>query len=199
MRTRKPAATPRLVADLRASEAAQKELRWFFERALSEIEEPSNYGKMVERMIHGRRRLPRATRAFDTGAERRVEALHAARIIFERLDELRCYDRWVIRMLYEPAEWPRELDTAWGWLTPLVCALPSMADQFDDARSRGRTRATSVKAWLVEMVGLFGAELLAPLADEAQAAAATALAAYERTRGEASGSVVPDADEEVGR
>jgi hypothetical protein len=194
MRTRKPAATPRLVADLRASEAAQKELRWFFERALSEIEEPSNYGKMIQVVMYGRRRPRRDTRAFDTGAERRIEALHAARIIYERLEDLRCYDRWVIRTLYEPAEWPRELDTAWGWLTPLVCALPSMADRFDDARSRGRTEASSVKAWSVEIVGLFGAELLAPLADEAQAAAATALAAYERTRAGSPESVVPDGE-----
>ena len=190
---------PRAVAELRAGAAANEELAWFFERALSEIEVPSNYPSMVRRLLCGRRRLARDTRQADDGGERRAEAMHAARIIYDRLDELRSYDRWVICTLYTPAVWPAELEEEWGWLTPLVCALPATEKRFERARRRAKTTANRAVDWLADAVRLFGPEPFRDLAEQAQATAAGAMLAYESKR-RRPGSVVPcDRDEEDGR
>jgi hypothetical protein len=85
----------------RASVAALEELHWFFEYAAGEIEVPSNYEPMVRRLIYGA--LHEDTEQFDVAAERRVEALHAARTIYERLGSLPSYARWVIRTIFDPA------------------------------------------------------------------------------------------------
>jgi hypothetical protein len=94
-----PEETPLLVADLRASAVVHEELTWFFERALAEIELPSNFGAMVQGAMVGRIRRGGA-RQVETSDERRIEALHAARTIHGWLMRLRPMDRQVLVALY---------------------------------------------------------------------------------------------------
>jgi hypothetical protein len=76
-----------------------EELTWFFERALAEIELPSNFGAMVRGARAGR--CGRAdVRPVDGSAQRRVEALEAARTIHGWLMSLHPSDRQVLVALY---------------------------------------------------------------------------------------------------
>lgn len=179
-----------LVSSLRPSEAAREELTWFFERALSEIEIPSNYPQLITRLAY-RRPLRADTYQFDTGAERRAGALHAARIIYERLRSLEDFTRWVIRTLYDPRVRPEQLEAECGWLTPLVCTLPSVEEAFEEARARGGTSAETTAEWLAERVAWGGLAAIHLEYAEAQGAAARAHEAYERTRAGFPESVVP--------
>lgn len=102
---RAPEEAPLLIGDLRASAAAHEELTWFFERALAEIELPSNFEQVARSAIIGRRRRRRgAERPVDGGAERRAEALEAARRIHGRLMLLTTTDREVLRAVFASGE-----------------------------------------------------------------------------------------------
>lgn len=97
--TRAPEEAPLLVSDLRASAVVHEELSWFFERALSEIEQPSNFGAMVRGGRVGRANRAALT-TLDTSAERRVEALHAARAIHGWLMQLHPTDWELLAAVY---------------------------------------------------------------------------------------------------
>ena len=187
-------AAPLLVADLRASAAAQEELAWFFRSALSDIELPSNWCPTVRRAVYGGPRS-KDTRQMDTGAERRAEALHAARVIYERLKSLPRADCWVLTALYTPVEIPDTLARLCGWLAPLVCELPWTKKKLERAQREGRTRAPTAAEWLTQIVLVHGRDTLQPLVDEAQSIAARAVAAYEATRVGFPESVVPEGSE----
>ena len=90
---------PPLVADLRAGAVVHEELTWFFERALAEIELPSNFGAMVRIAAMGRTRRG-AARQVGTSDVRRIEALRAARAIHGWLMLLQPTDRDVLVALY---------------------------------------------------------------------------------------------------
>jgi hypothetical protein len=185
---------PLLVSELRAGAAAQEELSWFFGQALAEIELPSSWAPTVRRAVFGGPRR-RDTRQVDTGAEGRAEALHAARTIYERLKSLPRADIWVLTTLYTPVELPESLVKLCGWLAPLVCELPWTKSKLERAQREGRTRAPTAQEWLTEVVLVHGGAALRPLFDEAQGAAARAVAAYESTRLGFPESVVPDRKE----
>lgn len=82
-----------------ASAVVDEELEWFFERALAEIELPSSFGQVARRAIVGRGRRG-AGPPVDDGAERRVEALEAARRIHGWLMLLAPRDREVLVAAY---------------------------------------------------------------------------------------------------
>jgi hypothetical protein len=178
-----------LVGALGASDAADEELTWFFEEALSAIEPPSNYERMLMKLAL--RASTREANELDEAAEARVEALHAARTIYERLMTLAPDDRSVIRALYTPVDLPAWLEDACGWLTPLVCVLPLVLRELEEARACGRTQALTAADWLAGIVLAEGAEAVQPLVEEARGAAARALIAYESTRAGFPRSVVP--------
>jgi hypothetical protein len=181
------------------SAAALEELEWFFERALSDIEGPCNHERMSRRLIYGGP-LYTDTRQYDLGGERRAEALHAARTIYERLLSLPDLARWVIRTLFDPPRWTActaEVEDAFGWLSPLVFELPATREMHARAEAERRTGAPIRREWLAEVVARRGFAELQPLLDEAKQAAASALAEYEETRVGFPGSVVPEP--EVGR
>jgi hypothetical protein len=167
-----PSDSPLLVASLGATDAADEELTWFFEDALGAIELPTNHSASLRRRHH-RVRAP-DNREVDHSAEARNEALHAARIIYERLQKLSPEDLRVIRGLYTPADYPEWLEEAFGSLAPLVSAM----------RENWR-----------ELEGSPEEELL-PLLAEAGGDAARALRAYEATRVGFRRSVVPAREEE---
>jgi hypothetical protein len=178
-----------LVGALGASDAADEELTWFFEEALSAIEAPSNYERML-RLLALKVRTP-DTLEYDDGGEARAEARHAAGTIYDRLQRLAPDDCRVIRALYTPEDLPGWLEDACGWLAPLVCALPRTLRDLEEARADGRTLALAPAEWLAGIVLAEGAEGLQPLVDEARNAALRALAAYESTRSGFPRSVVP--------
>jgi len=89
-----------------ASAVVDEELKWFFERALSEIELPSSFGQVARSAIVGRagRRTRGLGRPIDDGALRRIEALEAARRIHGWLTLLAPRDREVLTAMYASAD-----------------------------------------------------------------------------------------------
>jgi hypothetical protein len=144
--------TSLLIASLGASDDAQAELSWFFQDALSAIELQSNYSKTYQRKLQRVRAAD--NREHDDDEESRVDALYAARAIYERLQRLAPEDLGVIRGLFEPRDVPESLEEACGWLAPLVCARGGAVSAADS-------------------------EALQRLIDEATGDAARALAAYD--------------------
>jgi len=183
-------ANAQLAQTKRTSDAANEELTWFFGPALSEIEGGSNYGSMIRAMNRfGRGRSGKS--ASDDGAEHRADALHAARIIYERLRSMPAAELAVLHTLYAPSNWPESLEQVFGWLTPLVCKLPWTVDWFETAQRRRATLACNVAAWLEGWLQVCGSVAITELFEQAKRIASRALEAYEAVRGEGA-SVVPD-------
>lgn len=91
------------VGDLPDPAAAHEELTWFFGPALSEIEPGSSYGAMVARLeVGGKARAHRAPRQAETAGDRRADALHAARRIYERLCKLPADERRLLQAVFAP-------------------------------------------------------------------------------------------------
>lgn len=178
-----------LVSDLRASEAANHELTWFFGRALTDIEPGSNFWPLVQRALSGGYERMRSS-------EDRADAMHRARKIHDRLCRLPPRDLWVLRTLYGPAgRIPGIIDDFCGWLAPLVCALPRVVSEYESAYRGRQTDVDSPAERLKERYVMFGMEEIdGPLA-EAQAAATRALKAYELVRG-GGPSIAPQFEEE---
>jgi hypothetical protein len=160
--------TSLLVASLDASEAAKKELSWFFQDALSAIELQSNHSRTCQRKLYNVRAAD--NREYDDDEESRVDALRAARTIYERLEKLAPEDLRVLRGLFEPRDIPESLEETCGWIAPLVCARTDSRPEADP-------------------------EALQRLIDEATGDAVRAIAAYEATRGGDRGCVVPSREE----
>ena len=187
-----------LISDLRASEAINEELEWFFGPALSEIEPGSNFWPLAQRALGGGPRRGRGEWHSDGGqAVRRVDAMHQARKIYDLLKKLPPRDLWALRTLYTPGgELPRILDDLCGWLAPLVCALPWVVVAYQTAFELRETDAPNAAEYVKERYVMFGMpELARPMA-EAQAAATRALEAYQAIRGKGP-SLAPRNDEEV--
>jgi hypothetical protein len=150
---------------------------------------PSNYEAMVRCLVFKVR--GHGTSQYDDGAERRAEALHAARIIYERLKTLPDTQLSVLKTLYTPDDFPEALESVCGWLTPLVCALPRAHHELEQAGADGRTLALAPADWLTDLVLAKGAVAMKSLVDEARSVAFSALAAYESTRPAFGRSVLP--------
>jgi hypothetical protein len=156
---------------LGASDAAQAELVWFFRDARSAFDVPSNDPAVERRALYERR--GKDSYQADDRQEERAEALHSARIVYERLRKLLADDLEVIRTLFGP-EGPDWLEEECGFLAPLVCAL--VGDESDLA-------AAKIDGSLRDIV------------NEAHGVARRALAAYEATRAGFRRSAVPDRTE----
>jgi hypothetical protein len=129
--------------DVSPSEAAQAELTWFFNEAESAIDLPSNFVGL----------LTGASASSLQEVERRAEAMHSARKIYDRLERLRTADALLLAGLYTERPWsdavlqalPAGLAGA-AERSPLVCTA------YRRAIARGETPAKSVAAWIEEVV-----------------------------------------------
>jgi hypothetical protein len=187
-----------LISDLRASEAINDELEWFFGPALGDIEPGSNFWPLAQRALVGGPLRGRGEWQSDSGkADRRVEAMHQARKIYDLLCKLPPRDLWALRTLYTPgAELPRILDDLCGWLAPLVCAMPWVVVAYQTAFQLRETDVPNAAEYVKERYVMFGMPELAPRIAEAQAAATRALEAYQAIRGKGP-TLAPGDREEV--
>jgi len=116
------------VIDLPDPDTVHDELTWFFGPALSDIEPGSSYAAMVARLeCGGKARAHRAPRQADTASDRRADALHAARVIHERLAKLSALKRWLLRELFVPGS---AVDATW---TEARAAI----ETYEDVRGNG--------------------------------------------------------------
>ena len=173
----------RRFGDVLVSTEADEELTWFFNVALAQIEQPSN-----QATAWGGER-PGTLAAF----ERRAEALHAARKIWERLRQMGHGDAHALRALYTERPWPRALLRRFGHLVAVVAWLPAVRDAHLGARRRGTTDLDNVTAWLEERLAAKSDDL-AVWREQALRTCERAVAAYERARG--SGPSVTPKEEE---
>jgi len=180
-----------LVRALRASDAAHRELAWFFGPAACDIEPPSNYDLIVQQATYGGGRGRRGARTSEGGVEARADALHTARIIHERLRGVPRRQVAVLQTLYTPVEWPQAVQELCGWLTPLVCELSRTQRNFEKAEREGTTFAVDRAEWLEEWTERHGPSAALAALEQAHGLAARALAAYEAVRGSGP-SVAPD-------
>jgi len=165
--------------DVVPSREADEELAWFFNDAASAIETPSNYAANLSGQRH---------HALEE-TEARIEALHGARTIWERLTILDGRRARVLEALYEERLWPEALEGTLGPVVGVVVTTPGVRAEHLGALLRQRTAARDVKGWLEELVAQRSPSIAA-WHKEADRACAQALSAYERARGDGP-SVVP--------
>lgn len=148
----------RRFVDVLVSMEADAELTWFFNVAPMAIDVPSTQGILLRRRHPGEPDL----------VEARAEAMHAARKIWGRMQQIGQRYAYVLRALYTEREWPPALEERFEHLVGVVevnlGGLPDLAE----------VDAGTVFNWK----------------RNANRACASALGAYERARGK-SPSVVP--------
>lgn len=175
-----PAQLPLQFGDVRPSPQAQDELRWFFNQAEREIDEPSSFCALVAG----------STASSTALAERRQEAMHAAGTINRRLQSLGVSDALMLSGLYTERAWPKHMERVLGRLAGAVEASPTVRAQYLRALIGAQTRTKSVEAWLEELIERGGPASVEDWRREARLACAIASHAYELARGEGP-SVVP--------
>jgi hypothetical protein len=164
------------------SEAADAELTWFFNHAEIDIDLPSTFEGIVRGIS------PTSLEA----VERRLEAMHSARKIHDRLTRLRPPDSLLLSGLYIERVWPAAvLEALPGGLAGAAEASVRVRVEYVRAVGYARTRARSVAEFLEEVVREGRADLLAEWRAELEIACAIAINAYERVRGDGP-SVVPE-------
>lgn len=161
-------------------EAADEELRWFFNEAEAACEQPSNFVGLLAGMS------PTSLAA----VEERAEAMHAAGKIRKWLDAASTTDVLMLEGLYRERVWPKALTKVLGPLVGAVAAWPTVRVQHLRGRACGRTEARTVAEWLEE-TAKEKPHLLKGWRKEVELACAIAVRAYERARGERRPSVVP--------
>src|SRR5579859_2977230 len=174
----------RRFAGVSPSEAADAELTWFFNEAQSAVDTPSNFSGLFSGTS--------ATSMEEV--ERRAEAMHAARKVYDRLTRLRERDALLLCGLYTERPWPDAVVRALphglaGAAANAVCVRV----EFVRALAEGRTRATRIVEFIEEAAERRRWEVLARWRAELEPACAAALSAYERVRGSGP-SVVPQED-----
>lgn len=165
--------------DVSPSAAAESELRWFFNEAESEVDQPSNF----EGLVAG------ASRTSLEEVERRAEALHSAGKIRDRLRAVPLSCARTLEALFRERAWPPRVEEALGVLAGPVAAMPVVLAEHLRALAACRTSARTVAAWMEERVAADPAAL-APWRPEAEMWCRIAVTAYERARGRGP-SVVP--------
>jgi hypothetical protein len=171
--------------DVSPSEAAEAELKWFFNEAETAIEQPSNFQGLVAGCS------PTSLEE----VERRAEAIHAARKIHDRLQRLRSTDLLLLRGIYTEREWSEAVEEALpDGLAGAAEASVGVRVEYLRALARVQTRAKNAAAFVEEVVRKGRKELLVAWRSEVELACALAVAAYERVRGDGP-SVVPDDEE----
>lgn len=169
--------------DITPSETADRELRWFFNEAEMECDQPSNYVSLLAGITVEDRAA---------AVEHRAEAVHAAGKVRGRLEKLSTTDALTLEGVYRERMWSRRVETALGPLAGAVAALPTVRVLHLRALATARTEADTVAAWIEELAS-GRAAVLAAWKAEAERNCAVAIRAYERARGK-SECVVPDAE-----
>jgi hypothetical protein len=174
----------RMFGGVAPSEDAEAELRWFFNEAEAAVEMPSNY----QGLIAG------ASPTSMDAVERRLEAMHAARKISERLQGLRATDARLLAGLYTERPWSGAvLGQLPGGLAGAAAASVRVRMEYVRALASARTRVKSVSEYIEEVVRLRRCDLLAAWRVDLAPACALAVYAYEQARG-GGPSVVPEED-----
>ena len=158
--------------DVVPSEAADAELRWFFNEAEAACEQPSNFSRLAGGIS------PTSLAA----VEARAEALHAAGKIRKWLECVPTADSRMLEGVYRERVWPRVVIKALGPLAGAVAALSTVKVLHLRALRVARTEAGSVAEWLEERAKE-GAAVLEAWRQEAERSCAIAVCAYERARG----------------
>jgi hypothetical protein len=170
--------------DVSPSEAADAELTWFFNEAETAIDQPSNFQGL----------LAGASPTSLEEVERRAEAMHAARKIYDRLQRLRSTDRLLLSGLYTERACSDAMTEALpGGLAGAAQASVAVRVAYVRALARAETRAKGVVAFVEDVVRKARRNLVAEWRAELELACAVAVRAYERARGDGP-SVVPEED-----
>jgi hypothetical protein len=159
---------------------AHAELKWFFNEAEQAMDQPSNFCALLSGIS-------------PTGAEEvenRLEAMHAAGKINDRLKKVPTSYALLLAGVYTARVWPAKVEGVLGSLTGAVDSLPTVRAQYLRALIGAQTRAKSVAFWLEELVVMGGPAAVADWRREAELACAIAVGAYENARGTGP-SVVP--------
>jgi hypothetical protein len=172
----------RRFGDVLVGMQADEELAWFFNVAGTQMVQPS----ILASAFTGR--SPGSVEVF----EARVEALHAARKIWRRLENIGAREARVLETVYSERAWPGTLVRRFGPLAGVVEGLVGVRAEYLHARMSDRTAATSTAAWLEELVGRCSKELFV-WRKQGVRAREQAVKAYERARGKGP-SVVPPED-----
>jgi hypothetical protein len=159
--------------DVTPTEAAGRELRWFFNEAEEACEQPSNYEGLLLGGV-----VPTSLEA----VEDRAEAIHAAGKIGGWLKRMSVADALMLEGVYRERVWPRAVERALGALAGAVVALPTVKVLHLRALAGARTEAGTAAEW-VEEVAKERPEALGAWRVEAERAAGIAVRAYERVRG----------------
>jgi hypothetical protein len=129
--------TPRF-GNVAPSPEAHAELTWFFNGAEQAMDTPSNFCAL----------LSGASPTSMEAVEDRLEAMHAAGKINERLKKVPTTYALLLAGLYTQRVWPAKLQRVLGPLTGAVDSLPTVRAQYLRAIVGAQTRAKSVALWL---------------------------------------------------
>jgi hypothetical protein len=164
--------------------AADAELTWFFNEAEIAIDMPSNFLGLLTGV------LPTSLEA----VERRAEAMHSARKIYDWLQRIPSTDMRILAGFYTERPWSNVVNRALpGGLAGAAAASVEVRVEYARALGRAQTRAKNVVEFIEEVVRKGRLDLVAAWRDEVVVACATAVTAYERVRGDRP-SVVPEDD-----
>jgi hypothetical protein len=173
---------PRRFRDVTPSAAAEAELRWFFNEAEAEIDQPSNFCAL----------LAGASPTSLDEVERRMEARHAAGKINGWLKRLHTTQALLLAGLYTERPWSDEVTQA------LPFGLAGAAESYATVRvewlravALGQTRARNVAAWIEDVVHKGRRDLVDGWRAELELSCALAVHAYDRARGNRA-CVVPE-------
>jgi hypothetical protein len=166
--------SPRRFRDVTPSAAAEAELRWFFNEAEAEIDQPSNYCSL----------LAGVRRTTEDEVERRIEAQHAAGKINGWLKRLHTTEALLLAGLYTERPWSDEVTTALPFgLAGAAEAHATVRVEWLRAVARGQTRARNVAAWIEDVVHKGRRDLVDAWRAELELSCALAVRAYDRARG----------------
>lgn len=181
-----------LISELRASDAVEEELEWFFCCAESEMGLRSSWEPLVA-MAHfgvvGTRSDPA-----DVMTDRRIEAARAERIIRERLGAIDPEHVRALMAAYEPRRWPARVAVAFGRLAGIAASSEVTVAAFYEAQALQRTHAKTPAEWLDEQLAHGGRRAVAEMKLDAQSRWIKAVGAYRAVRGTGP-SVAPKEEE----
>lgn len=178
--------SPRRFRDVTPSAAAEAELRWFFNEAEAEIDQPSNFCGILAGVS------PTSMEA----VERRMEAQHAAGKINDWLKRLHTNQALLLAGLYTEQPWSEAVTEVLPFgLAGAAAAYATVNVEHLRAVARCETRARSVKDWIEEVVRKGRRDLVDGWRAELELQLAMAINAYDRARGNRP-CVVPQDEEE---
>ena len=171
----------RLVGDLRAPSAAEDELDWFFTRAESAMGIQSNWCPLMAMALTGVRGTVQDPADVDVDA--RLEAVHAARVIRDRMQRMPREQAEVLCAAYEARRWPTRVAVVLGRVAGVAVRTDEARSGFAEATAMRRTAADTVAGWLEELLACGGLREIAPVKWAAQCRWVAAVRAYREVRG----------------